>query len=185
MPRWWPSRDVGGGLHNSRGLNIAALMDARTQGAVSVTDAPLSGDVVTNEELLTLDVDVLIPAALDGVITHDNAADIRARIIVEGANGPTTPAADAILADRGITVVPDILANAGGVAVSYFEWVQDLQAYFWDEPEVNEKLSRVMHRTYKEVLAGAEQHQVGLRSAAQIIAVGRVAEAHLIRGLYP
>ena len=108
-----------------------------------------------NEELLTLDVDVLIPAALDGVITHDNAADVRARIIVEGANGPTTPAADAILADRGITVVPDILANAGGVAVSYFEWVQDLQAYFWDEPEVNDKLARVMHRTYEEVLAGA------------------------------
>ncbi len=177
--------DIGGGLHNSAGLNITALMSAREEGAASVTEAPLAGDAVSNDELLGLDVDVLIPAALDGVITQDNADKINARLIIEGANGPTTPTADAILADRGITVVPDILANAGGVAVSYFEWVQDLQAYFWDEPEVNDKLARVMHRTYREVLAAAEQHDVGLRSAAQIIAVGRVADAHLIRGLYP
>jgi glutamate dehydrogenase (NAD(P)+) len=177
--------DVGGGVYDTQGVDVPALMKARAEGAQSVTETPLACDVVTNDELLSLDVDVLIPAALDGVITHANAADVRARIIVEGANGPTTPAADAILADRGITVVPDILANAGGVAVSYFEWVQDLQAYFWDEPEVNEKLARVMHRTYGEVLTAAEQHKVSLRSAAQIIAVGRVAEAHLIRGLYP
>jgi glutamate dehydrogenase (NAD(P)+) len=177
--------DVGGGLYNSLGVNVAGLINARDSGAKSVTEAAMAGDVVSNEELLTLDVDVLIPAALDGVINHDNAAAVRAPMIIEGANGPTTPAADEILQDRGVTVVPDILANAGGVAVSYFEWVQDLQAYFWDEPEVNAKLARVMHRTYQEVLGSAEQHQVSLRAAAQIIAVGRVAEAHRIRGLYP
>jgi glutamate dehydrogenase (NAD(P)+) len=177
--------DVGGGVHNTHGVDVAALMKARAEGAQSVTETPFACDVVSNDELLTMDVDVLIPAALDGVITQKNAGAVKARMIVEGANGPTTPDADVILADRGITVVPDILANAGGVAVSYFEWVQDLQAYFWDEPEVNEKLARVMHRTYQEVLAGAEQHKVSLRSAAQIIAVGRVAEAHRIRGLYP
>jgi glutamate dehydrogenase (NAD(P)+) len=177
--------DIGGGLHNSLGVDIPALMRAREDGAVSVTQAGVAGDVISNVELLALDVDVLVPAAFDGVITEQNADAVRAKIIVEGANGPTTPNADAILADRGITVVPDILANAGGVAVSYFEWVQDLQAYFWDEPEVNEKLAKVMHRTYKEVLAAATEHRVSLRSAAQIIAVGRVAEAHRIRGLYP
>jgi glutamate dehydrogenase (NAD(P)+) len=177
--------DVGGGVHNSGGLDIPALISARDHGAESVTRAGVSGDVISNAELLALDVDVLVPAAFDGVITRENAGAVRARIIVEGANGPTTPDADAILADRAITVVPDILANAGGVAVSYFEWVQDLQAYFWDEPEVNDKLARVMHRTYAEVLAAAAQHKVSLRSAAQIIAVGRVAEAHRIRGLYP
>ena len=177
--------DIGGGVHNSLGVDIPALMRAREEGAESVTAAGVPGDVISNEELLALDVDVLVPAAFDGVITSTNADTVRARIIVEGANGPTTPNADAILADRGITVVPDILANAGGVAVSYFEWVQDLQAYFWDEPEVNDKLAKVMHRTYKDVLNAAAEHDVSLRSAAQIIAVGRVAEAHRIRGLYP
>jgi glutamate dehydrogenase (NAD(P)+) len=177
--------DVGGGLYNSLGLDIPAVMQAREHGAASVTQAGVAGDIISNAELLASDVDVLVPAAFDGVITDQNADAVRAKIIVEGANGPTTPNADAILTSRGITVVPDILANAGGVAVSYFEWVQDLQAYFWDEPEVNEKLAKVMHRTYQEVIAGAEEHQVSLRSAAQIIAVGRVAEAHRLRGLYP
>jgi glutamate dehydrogenase (NAD(P)+) len=177
--------DIGGGVYDSTGLDLPALMEARANGAASVTESGLVCDIISNEELLALDVDVLVPAAFDGVITYENADAVRAKIIVEGANGPTTPNADAILADRGITVVPDILANAGGVAVSYFEWVQDLQAYFWDEPEVNEKLAKVMHRTYRDVLAAATEHKVSLRSAAQIIAVGRVAEAHRIRGLYP
>jgi glutamate dehydrogenase (NAD(P)+) len=177
--------DIGGGIHNGHGLDVPALMKAREAGAASVTEVSGLGEVISNAELLALDVDVLVPAAFDGVLTQQNADAVRARIIVEGANGPTTPDADAILADRGITVVPDVLANSGGVAVSYFEWVQDLQAYFWDEPEVSDKLAKVMHRTYKEVLAMSELHGVSLRSAAQIIAVGRVAEAHRIRGLYP
>ena len=177
--------DVDGALYNPRGLDVAALMRARDAGHTSVHDAQIDADKIQGDELLALDVDILIPAALSGAITGANAEDIRAGVIVEGANGPTTPDADAILADRAITVVPDILANAGGVAVSYFEWVQDLQAYFWDEAEVNDKLARVMHRAYDEVVAAASQYRVSLRTAAQIIGVGRVAEATRLRGLYP
>jgi glutamate dehydrogenase (NAD(P)+) len=177
--------DVDGALYNPAGLDIATLLRARAAGDTSLHDGEITAERISNGELLALDVDILIPAALSGAITADNAGDIRAQIVVEAANGPTTPDADAILHDRGITVVPDILANAGGVAVSYFEWVQDLQAYFWDEAEVNEKLARVMHRTYAEVVAMAEEENVSLRTAAQIIGVGRVAEATRLRGLYP
>jgi glutamate dehydrogenase (NAD(P)+) len=177
--------DVDGALYNPAGLDVAMLLRARGAGDTSLHDGAVQGERISNDELLALDVDILIPAALSGAITARNAGDIRARILVEAANGPTTPDADAILSDRGITVVPDILANAGGVAVSYFEWVQDLQAYFWDEAEVNEKLARVMHRTYAEVVAVARERNVSLRTAAQIIGVGRVAEATQLRGLYP
>ena len=177
--------DVGGAAYNRKGLDIARLLQLRADGAQTIAEPGPDVEIISNDELLTLDVDVLVPAALSGVITEANADRIRAQLIVEGANGPTTPAGDAILADRGITVIPDILANAGGVAVSYFEWVQDLQAYFWDESEVNEKLARIMHRAYEEVTVTAKERGVSLRTAAQIIGVGRVAEATRVRGIYP
>ena len=143
------------------------------------------GEMVTNQELLELECDVLIPAAIEGQITEANADRVQARIVVEGANGPTSPEADEILIDRKIEVVPDILANAGGVAVSYFEWVQDLQAYFWSEDEVNARLRRVMEESYVSVLELAEDRKVTMRQAATILGVSRVAEAHTTRGLFP
>jgi len=176
--------DVKGGVYNPRGLNPVGLLRAMRAGADTVVGYP-GTDTVSNAELLELDVDVLIPAALEGVVTGENADRIRARFIVEGANGPVTPAADAILEGRGITCVPDILANSGGVAVSYFEWVQDLQAYFWSEDDVNDRLRALMDRTYGEVSQLAAERSVPLRTAAQMIGVGRVAEAHRTRGLYP
>ncbi len=176
--------DVRGGVYSGKGVDPAGLRHMMKHGAGSVTDA--SGmEQISNAELLSLDVDVLVPAALSGVITEDNADAIKARVIVEGANGPTTPAADALLAERGVTVIPDVLANVGGVAVSYLEWVQDLQSYFWEEQDVTDKLARIMHRTYEDVVHTASSRRVTLRDAALIIAVGRVAEAHRMRGLYP
>ncbi|MBI1886296.1 MAG: glutamate dehydrogenase, partial [Chloroflexi bacterium] len=144
-----------------------------------------SGDRISNEELLALPVDILIPAALEGQITGANASQIRAKMIAEGANGPTTPEADAILEDMGVFVVPDILANAGGVVVSYFEWVQDLQFFFWDEDEVNQRLQRIMKDGFQSVTALAESEKTTLREAAMLQAVRRVAEATRIRGIYP
>jgi glutamate dehydrogenase/leucine dehydrogenase len=140
---------------------------------------------VSNAELLELDCDVLLPCALEGQITEQNAAKIRARVVGEGANGPTTPEADAILADRGVFVIPDVLANAGGVTVSYFEWVQALQEYFWSESEVNAKLKELMDRAFEAVYAIHRERKVDMRRAAYILAVSRVAEAHRLRGLYP
>ena len=142
-------------------------------------------DEITNDELIELDVDLLVPAALEGVIHDENASRIRARFIVEGANGPTTPDADLILEENGVVVVPDVLANSGGVAVSYFEWVQDQQAYFWSEDEVNDRLKTMMERAYGQVSSLSAERKVSLRVAAQMIGVGRVAEAHRTRGLYP
>jgi len=175
--------DVHGGVANPRGLSSKGLA-AHHADTGTVVGFP-GGEDITNEELLEIDCDVLVPAALEGQITDDNADRIRAEIIVEAANGPTTPAADEILKDRGVLVVPDILANSGGVTVSYFEWVQDLQAYFWDEDEVNRKLRAIMERAYLDVLASAEEHKVKMRTAATILGVGRVAEAHQTRGLFP
>lgn len=143
------------------------------------------GDHITNEELLELPVDVLVPAALEGQITARNASRIRAPVIVEAANGPITAEADRILAERGVFVVPDILANAGGVVVSYFEWVQDLQSFFWEEDEVNSRMERVMMKSFGEVAATAERHGVTLREAAYMLAIARVVEAVQIRGIYP
>jgi glutamate dehydrogenase (NAD(P)+) len=177
--------DVDSGIYHEHGLDPRALLVQRHEGAGSVSEMDSDSEKISNAELLALDVDILVPAALDSVITKANADSVRARVVVAGANGPTTPAADDILADRGIMVVPDLLANVGGVAVSYFEWVQDLQAYFWDEDEVNVKLARIMNRTYEQVSAIAQERKVRMRDAAQIIAVGRVAEAHRLRGLYP
>jgi glutamate dehydrogenase (NAD(P)+) len=176
--------DVYGGVYNGRGLDPAKLRQELAHGAESVTHTS-DVELIDNDELLSLDVDVLIPAALSGAITEKNADAIKARLVVEGANGPTTPAADIMLAERGITVIPDILANVGGVAVSYLEWVQDLQSYFWDEVDVNARLARIMHRTYEIVTAAAANKNFSLRDAALIIAVGRVADAHRMRGLYP
>jgi glutamate dehydrogenase (NAD(P)+) len=176
--------DVKGGVYNPTGLNPVALLRHIRAGAESVVGYP-GTDTITNDELVELDVDILVPAALEGVITAENADQVRARLIVEGANGPTTPDGDAILEAKGAVVVPDILANSGGVAVSYFEWVQDLQAYFWSEDQVNSRLRELMERAYAEVSALSADRGVSLRTAAQMIGVGRVAEAHRTRGLYP
>ena len=136
-------------------------------------------------QLLELDVDVIVPAAMEGVITETNAERVRARIVVEGANGPTTEAADAILASRDILVVPDILANAGGVVVSYFEWVQANQAWQWSESDVNARLAEKIDNAWDDVTAYAAAHHMSLREAATALAVRRVTEAHKLRGLYP
>lgn len=175
--------DVNGGIYNANGLDARALEAhaAETGTVMGFKDS----DQLTNDELLTADCDVLVPAAMEGQLTPDNAHRIQASIIVEGANGPTTPEADAIFADRGILVVPDILANSGGVTVSYFEWVQGLSAFFWNEDKVNEELRLVMERAYEDVLVVAEERKVSLRTAATILGVSRVAEAHRTRGLYP
>ncbi|MBE2182278.1 MAG: Glu/Leu/Phe/Val dehydrogenase [Anaerolineae bacterium] len=175
--------DVFGGIYNPNGLDIRALQ-------AYVADSGdlrgyAEGELVTNEELLTLPCDVLIPAAMEGQLTRENANKVKASLIVEGANGPTTPEADDILNDRGVTIVPDILANAGGVIVSYFEWVQDLQAFFWDEDEIFRQLNRAMIRTYEATERTAEEYDVNLRTAAQIFAIKRVADALMTRGFYP
>ena len=142
-------------------------------------------DRLTNEELLHLDVDVLIPAALADAITESTASKVKAKIVVEGANGPTTPSGDAILHDKGVLVVPDILANSGGVIVSYFEWVQDKQNYFWTADEVKQNLNEILMKSVREVEAMSEAKNVTWREAAMMLGVGRVAEAHKLRGLYP
>jgi Glutamate dehydrogenase/leucine dehydrogenase len=175
--------DVRGGIYNPNGLNIPALLHCA--GRDGCIQAYRDAELITNEELLQLPCDVLVPAALHGVITAHNAERIQARVIVEAANGPVTPDADEILDDKGVLVVPDILANAGGVVVSYFEWVQDLQAFFWEEEEVNHKLEKAMRRSYQHVAQTAEQNKVNMRMGAYIIGVKRVAEATTIRGIYP
>ncbi|MFQ3610760.1 MAG: Glu/Leu/Phe/Val dehydrogenase [Fimbriimonadales bacterium] len=175
--------DVRGGIYNPNGLDIPSLLHCA--GRDGCIQAYRDAELVSNEQLLELPCDVLVPAALHGVITNENAERIQARVIVEGANGPVTPDADAILDDKGVLVVPDILANAGGVIVSYFEWVQDLQAFFWEEDEVNQKLERAMRKSFQHVVQTAEQNHVNLRMGAYIIGVQRVAEATTIRGIYP
>lgn len=175
--------DSKGGLHNAKGLNVTQVLEAKRQ--TGYLDSEGAADKVSNEELLTLDCDILIPAALEGQITAENADKIQAKIIVEGANGPTTHEANHILDDRGIFVVPDILANAGGVTVSYFEWVQGLQSFFWQESDINERLNEILVKAFKEVSANAEKYSVDMRTAAYILAVNRVAEATTLRGIYP
>ena len=142
-------------------------------------------DTITNEELLELECDVLVPAALEEVITAENAPRVKAKIVAEGANGPTTPEADAILFDKGVFMIPDILCNAGGVVVSYFEWVQDLQSFFWHEAQINSELKRIMVRSFDEVYSIGQEKGVNMRLAAYVLGVRRVAEATMTRGIYP
>jgi len=175
--------DEYGGLYNPVGLPVRRLIEHRQEtGRLEGFEGaePLSSDGP-----LTVDCDVLVPAAIGNQITSRNAAQIKARLIVEGANGPTTPEADKILQDRGVMLVPDILANAGGVTVSYFEWVQDLQSFFWSEHEVNQKLQAIMQRAFREVIGVAAERDLPLRMAAYVQAVQRVASATRERGLYP
>lgn len=175
--------DVNGGVLNEAGLDPIRLLEHSTE-ARTVADYP-EGQRITNAELLELPCDILAPAALENQITEDNAGRIQASLIAEAANGPTTPAADKILVEKDVVVIPDILANAGGVTVSYFEWVQGMQAYFWSEREVNLKLRDVMQHAYADVQRLADREETTLRTAAQMLAVSRVAEAHQTRGIYP
>jgi glutamate dehydrogenase/leucine dehydrogenase len=175
--------DSKGGIFNPRGLDPKKVLEAKEKGT-SVLDYE-DGDRITNEDLVTLECDVLVPAALENTITLKNAAKVRARIVVEGANGPTVPEADEILQSNGVLVIPDILANAGGVTVSYFEWVQNIQEFFWSEEDVNRKLGEIMVRSFHEVFKMAREHKVTPRLAAYMLAVGRVAEAIQLLGLYP
>jgi glutamate dehydrogenase (NAD(P)+) len=175
--------DINGGIYNREGIDVmTALRYSREHGSLSGMPGT---ENVTNAELLELPCDVLVPAALENQITARNATRIKARLIIEAANGPTTPDADRILNDRGVTIVPDILANAGGVTVSYFEWVQDLQRFFWSEDEINERLESIMTRAYQAVRRKAEDQQTNLRMGAYLLAVARVAEATEMRGVYP
>lgn len=175
--------DVDGAVWSEQGLDIARLAaHSDRTGSVAQFDG---GEQIDPATIVTLDVDLVVPAAVEGVITADNADRVQARIIVEGANGPTTAGADAILADRDVTVVPDILANAGGVIVSYFEWVQSMQAYRWTEREVKDRLEERMTRAWHDVIEYAGAHAMSYRQAATALAVRRVIEAHELRGLYP
>ena len=175
--------DISGAVYNPNGIDVNnALHYSKEHG--TLRGLP-NTESITNAELLTLPCDVLIPAALENQLTGKNASQVRARLIIEAANGPTTPDADHIFNDRGITVVPDILANAGGVTVSYFEWVQDLQRFFWAEHEINDRLETIMLRSYRAVREKALQQESNLRMGAYLLAVARVAEATEIRGVYP
>src|SRR5271155_2170267 len=175
--------DSRGGVFNSRGID--PLKAARYKARAGTVVGMPGTSRISNDDLLTLKCDILIPAALENVITLNNADQIKAKIVAEAGNGPTTPHADEVLARKGIMVLPDILANAGGVTVSYFEWVQDLQSFFWSESEVNAKLETVMKRAFLTVHETARKHRTHMRTGAYCLAVGRVADATLVRGLFP
>jgi glutamate dehydrogenase (NAD(P)+) len=177
--------DSKGGIYNENGLNVSQVLDCKKRYSCIITPEAKGGEEITNEELLELKCDILVPSALENQITHKNASKIKAKIIAEGANGPTTPEADEILHDRGIFIVPDILANAGGVTVSYFEWVQNLQELIWNEEEISERLTRILRRSFAEVLNISQREKVDMRTAALMLGIGRVAEATKLRGIYP
>ena len=170
------------GVHNAKGLDIKKLLAHNLQHRT--IEGFKGAEPISNAELFKLDVDVLIPAAIEEQITAANARDVKARLIVEGANGPTTPDAHRILHERGVFIVPDILANAGGVTVSYFEWVQDRYGYFWTENEVNERLEAKMVEAFSAVLETAQRYKVDMRVAAYIVAINRVATVTKMRGMY-
>jgi len=174
--------DKSGGLYNAKGFDVPELLAWVKERKVLVGFP--GGEAVSNEQLLACTCDVLVPAAMENVITSKNAANIQAKIICEGANGPTTAKADAILEQKGIFVIPDILANAGGVTVSYFEWVQDRSGYFWDEDTVNRRLERIMGTAFDEVATMADKHAVNMRIAAYMLSIERVAAVHRLRGMY-
>ncbi len=175
--------DVHGGIYNRNGIDLRPLLQYFNENG-TVVGFP-GADAISNEELLALDVDVLVPAALEGQITKSNAAKVRARIIAEGANGPTTPEADRILFDKGVTIIPDILCNAGGVVVSYFEWVQGLQSFFWDESAIRRSMEKTLLDNLDVVINTTARRNTDLRTAAYAIAVERILEAVELRGLYP
>ena len=175
--------DSKGGIYNGAGLDPVAVMKFKDETS-TVVGFP-GCDFISNKDLLELKCDVLVPAALENTITMDNVERIKAKIVAEAANGPTTPSADKELFARGVLVIPDILCNAGGVTVSYFEWVQDLYGFFWTEMEVNKYLERTMNSAFKEVYGTAESYRTDMRTGAYILAVSRVAEATRVRGIFP
>lgn len=175
--------DVYGGIYNPQGFDPRQVME-HVKKTKSVVNYP-GTESISNSELLEIPCNLLVPAALENQITRENAPRIKAKIIAEGANGPTTPEADRILRERGVTVLPDVLTNAGGVTVSYFEWVQDLQSFFWTEKEINARLKRIMDESFEAVWGLAQQHKVDMRTGAYLLAIHRVAEAERVRGIYP
>jgi glutamate dehydrogenase (NAD(P)+) len=175
--------DSSGGIFNPNGIDVAAAF-AHKRGGGALSELK-GGETITNDELIAVDCDVFAPCALEQVVTGENADQVRAKVIVEGANGPLTPAADEILEGNGVQILPDVLANAGGVVVSYFEWVQGLQEYFWKEAEVNARLNEIVTRAFDETWATYESRATTMRMAAYGVAVQRVAEATVTRGLYP
>jgi glutamate dehydrogenase (NAD(P)+) len=174
--------DKSGGVYNPNGIYVSEALDYIRKNRF--LEGFPHGDRITNEELLELECDVLAPCALENVITRKNAGNIKAKIIAEGANGPTTAPADSILEDKGVFVIPDILANAGGVTVSYFEWVQNREGYYWREDVVIERLREVMIRSFDQVLAYSKEHNVNMRTAAYMVSIDRVAAVHRLRGIY-
>lgn len=177
--------DISGGRYYSEGLEVDKLLKWTKEGNYLKDYTDERYDLITNDELLSIECDVLIPAALENQITEKNANDIRCKIIVEGANGPVTPEADKILYNKGIHVIPDILANGGGVCVSYFEYVQDIRAYFWELDRINRELKKIMLRAFEEVYELSKERNIPLRTAAYIIGVSRIAKAIELRGIYP
>ena len=175
--------DSRGAIYAEQGIDTHSLLAHKADSGSVVGYA--GSETISDAELLQLPCEILVPAALERSITRDNADKVDARIVVEGANGPTTPEADAILEDKGILVIPDILANAGGVVVSYFEWVQDIQHLFWDKDDVDDRLESIMTRSFNSVIEASEEHGTSLRTAALVVAVDRVAEALRVRGIYP
>ncbi len=187
--------DVYGGVYNPKGLDINGLLtrdasfarlgllarNKETGWVIGSEDA----ETITNAELLELQCDILVPAAVEDQICKINASNIKAKLIIEGANGPTTAEADEILSDKGVTVIPDVLASTGGVIVSYFEWVQSMQSFFWDEADVNDKLQRRMTNAFEEVMSISQHEKVDMRTAAYMLAIGRIARAMALRGIYP
>jgi glutamate dehydrogenase (NAD(P)+) len=175
--------DIEGGLYNAKGIDLLKLRQFRKEhgSIVGFSEA----EPISNADLIAMPCDVLIPAAMENQLNRSNAASVRARMVAEGANGPTTPDADHIMNEKGIIVIPDILCNAGGVVVSYFEWVQDMQQLFWEEDDVNHRLERIMVRSFRDVYETSRQMNIDLRTAALVLGIGRVADATKTRGLYP
>jgi glutamate dehydrogenase (NAD(P)+) len=172
------------GLFNEKGLDVIRALEYKAKYKCFVCETKDETEI-TNQELLELECDILVPAAIENQITEKNASRVKAKVIAEGANGPTTPEADEILNEKEIFIVPDILANAGGVTVSYFEWVQNLQELIWSEEEVLDRLTRIMQKGFKEVLEISLSKKIPMRTAALVLGIGRVAEATRLRGLYP